>query len=137
MAQACTTSLPAFSTAAWVSCHQRCANAGLRALPTAASNSGAITQSAALTVTGATSLNAGAAPITLSAAANNFQSVALANSGANDVTLVDTNALTLAASSVGRDLALTTGGTLSQTAALVVQHFQRTLGAGGLPTQNE
>ncbi len=80
---------------------------------------GAITQSGALTVTGVTTLAAGAANnITLTNAANNFSTVGI-TSGAN-VSLTDSNALVLGASTVSGNLALTTGGTLSQTGALAV-----------------
>ena len=81
-----------------------------------------ITQTAvAITVPGAAILSAGAGPITLTTAGNDFQStVALSNSGANNVALTDVNALALAASSVGSGtLTVTAGGAITQTGAVV------------------
>ena len=81
-----------------------------------------ITQTAvAITVPGAAILSAGAGPITLTTAGNDFQStVALTNSGANNVALTDVNALALAASSVGSGtLTVTAGGAITQTGAVV------------------
>ena len=70
---------------------------------------GAITQSGALNVTGATTLSAGPAnDITLNSAGNNFSTLGI-TSGRN-VTLLESNALDLGASSVSGNLALTTGG---------------------------
>jgi filamentous hemagglutinin family protein len=83
---------------------------------------GAITQTAGITVGGATTLNAGAAnDITLNNAANNFNSVAV-TTGRN-VSLVDANALTLNASNVTTISAqtlsnnLTLGGNVAATGA--------------------
>ncbi len=76
---------------------------------------GAIAQTGALSIAGTSSFTAGANAITLNNASNDFVgSVALSNSGANAVTLSDTNALTLAASSVGSGvLTLNSGGLLT------------------------
>ena len=79
---------------------------------------GALTDSGALVVAGTTTLAAGAANnITLNNA-NNFSTVSITSG--NDVTLVDTNALTLGASTVSGDLTVTTGGLLNQSGALSV-----------------
>ena len=64
---------------------------------------GALTQSGPLTVTGTTTLAAGAANnITLNNAANNFSTVGITSG--NNVALNDVNALILGASTVSRDL---------------------------------
>ena len=80
---------------------------------------GNLTQSGALNVTGSSTFGVGAGNnVTLSTAANNFSSVAVTN--ANNVTLRDSNALILGASTVSGNLSLTTGGALSQTGAVSV-----------------
>jgi len=80
---------------------------------------GAITQSGALVVTGATTLAAGAAnDITLTNPGNNFSSVGI-TTGKN-VSLVDSNAIVLAASTVSGTLGVTTSGALTQSGALSV-----------------
>src|SRR5204862_2864314 len=80
---------------------------------------GALTQSGALAVTGVTTLVAGAANnITLNNAANNFSTVAVTSG--NNVTLQDSNALILGASTVSGTLDVTTAGALTQSGALVV-----------------
>jgi hypothetical protein len=93
-----------------------------------AGSTGAITQSGPLTVGGTSAITAGAAAITLTNAANNFTgAVSLTNSGANDAAIVDATALVLGQSSVGRNLAVTTGagnvsgtGNLTQTGIVTV-----------------
>ena len=81
--------------------------------------SGAITDSGNVVVTGTTTLAAGAAnDITLNSAGNNFSILGI-TSGRN-VTLVDSNALDLGASSVSGNLSLTTGGAVTQSGALSV-----------------
>ncbi|MCV2357340.1 hypothetical protein LNV09_24635, partial [Paucibacter sp. B2R-40] len=84
----------------------------------ASSNGGAITQAAGgLSVTGTTSANAGAAAITLTEAANNFTgAVAVSNSGANSVAIRDANDVVLAASTVGANLDVASGGHITQVA---------------------
>ena len=68
--------------------------------------SGAITDSGALAVTGATTLAAGSGNnITLDTGTNNFSSVAITTG--NNVTLVDTNAISLAASTISGTLDVT------------------------------
>jgi filamentous hemagglutinin family protein len=81
--------------------------------------SGAITQNGALIVGGATTLAAGAAnDITLATTTNNFASVAVTSG--NNVSLRDTNALTLGGSAVSGNLAVTTNGGLIQSGAIAV-----------------
>jgi trimeric autotransporter adhesin len=80
---------------------------------------GVITDSGNLNVTGTTTLAAGAGnDITLDSAANNFSTVAI-TSGRN-VTLVDSNALDLGASTVSGTLNVTTNGALTQSGPVVV-----------------
>jgi trimeric autotransporter adhesin len=81
---------------------------------------GAVTQSAAVTIGGATSITAGATnDVTLNNTANNFNSVAIVSG--RDVNLVDANALTVSASSVRTIAAqtlsndLTLGGAITAT----------------------
>jgi hypothetical protein len=81
---------------------------------------GAISQTGILTVAGTSSFSAGANPITLMLGNAFTGAVALNNSGANDVSLTDTLPLVMAASSVGRNLSLTSGGAITQTGALIV-----------------
>ena len=81
--------------------------------------SGAITQSGALVVTGAATFAAGAAnSITLNTATNNFSTFAVTNG--NNVSVTDTNAIILGASTVSGNLAVTTTGTITQSGALAV-----------------
>ena len=87
---------------------------------------GAITQSAGGTITasGATTLAAGAAnDITLNAA-NDFGTVVI-TSGRN-VTLNDTNALNLGASTISGNLQVTTAGALTQSGAIVANGAGKT-----------
>ena len=71
---------------------------------------GAITQSGAATVVGTAGFSAGAHAITLTQG-NDFQgAVTVSNSGANDVAVTDTNALTIGGT-VGRDLTISAGAT--------------------------
>ncbi|MES2259000.1 MAG: filamentous hemagglutinin N-terminal domain-containing protein [Pseudomonadota bacterium] len=90
---------------------------------------GALTQSGALSIGGATTLSAGSHAITLTNASNSFTgAVSLSNSGANNVALTSGGALALGASSLGSgSLAITSGGALTQTGALT---------AGGATTIN-
>jgi hypothetical protein len=85
----------------------------------AVTTAGAITQSGALNVTGTATLAAGSGnDITLNNPTNDFSTVGI-TSGRN-ITLVDTNALDLGASTVSGNLALTTGGAVAQSGALNV-----------------
>ena len=93
---------------------------------------GAITDSGNLNVTGTTTLAAGAAnDITLDSVGNNFSTVGV-TSGRN-VTLVDSNALDLGASTVSGTLNVTTGSALTQSGAVTVTGTT-TLAAGALTT---
>ena len=80
---------------------------------------GALTQSGALAVTGATTLAAGAANnITLNNSANNFSTIGITNG--NNVALTDANALDLGASTISGTLNVTTNGAMTQSDALSV-----------------
>jgi hypothetical protein len=75
--------------------------------------SGAITDSGALAVTGTTTLAAGAGNnITLNTAGNDFTGAVSITNG-NDVTLVDTNAITLGAATASGDYSVTSGGDIA------------------------
>ncbi len=88
---------------------------------------GALTQSGTLIVTGVTTLAAGAANITLATATNDFSTVAVTSG--NNVSLRDTNALDLGASTVSGTLGVTTAGAVTQSGALTVTGVT-TLAAG-------
>ncbi len=79
---------------------------------------GAITQAGAVTVAGGTTLAAGVNNITLSNAANNFNTIEITSG--NNVVVTDINALDLGASTIGGTLNVTTGGALTQSGALNV-----------------
>ena len=80
---------------------------------------GAITDSGNVAVTGTTTLAAGAGnDITLDSAGNNFSTVAI-TSGRN-VTLVDSNALNLGASTIAGTLNVTTAGAITDSGNMVV-----------------
>jgi hypothetical protein len=82
---------------------------------------GAITQAGALVVAGTSSFTAGANTITLTNASNNFTgAVSLSNSGSNAVSVTDTNAIVLGASTIGGVLTVVANGTITQTGAVVV-----------------
>lgn len=87
---------------------------------------GAITQSGALTIGGVFTMNPGAANnITLTDASNNFSTATI--TAANDVALVDSNALNLGSgSNISGNLTVTTGGALTDGGAITVS------GASGL-----
>jgi hypothetical protein len=80
---------------------------------------GAMTQNGDLAVTGTTAITAGANNVTLNRAGNDFTGAVSVVSG-NQVSLRDTNALALGASTVSGDLTLQTGGALTQSGALTV-----------------
>ena len=82
------------------------------------SSGGAVTQAAALTVGGTTSVTATGQDVTLGNAANNFTG-AVSVAGRN-VTMVDANALNLGAGTVTGNLAVTAGGAVTNTGALAV-----------------
>ncbi|HSW93044.1 MAG TPA: filamentous hemagglutinin N-terminal domain-containing protein [Gammaproteobacteria bacterium] len=80
---------------------------------------GLLSQSGALTVTGVTTLAAGATnDITLNNTNNDFSRVNVTTG--NNVTLVDTNALILGTSTVSGTYNVTAGGTLSQNGVLTI-----------------
>jgi hypothetical protein len=75
------------------------------------SNGGAITQSANILAGGTTTVSAGAAPITLTMAGNDFQgAMTLSNSGANAVQINDMNNVSIASSTMGGDFTVTANG---------------------------
>jgi hypothetical protein len=82
---------------------------------------GPVTQAGALNVQGATSVSAGANPITLNNVANDFVGdLALQNSGAaTNTTVVDANSLVFAASSIGSGTLSVTAADISQSGAIV------------------
>ncbi|QGJ17343.1 S-layer family protein [Polaromonas sp. Pch-P] len=83
----------------------------------AVNTAGLIDQSGAVTVTGATTLAAGAAnDITLTTATNNFSNVAVTSG--NVVSLRDTNAVALGASTAATSLTVVAGGAITQTGAI-------------------
>jgi len=83
------------------------------------STSGAITQAGALSAGGTSSFSAGSNAITLTNSSNNFSgAIALSNSGAFDVSLTNNTAISLATSSIGRNLTLISGGSITQTGAI-------------------
>ncbi|MEF3191267.1 MAG: filamentous hemagglutinin N-terminal domain-containing protein [Campylobacterales bacterium] len=83
------------------------------------STSGGITDSGTLSVGGTTTLAAGATnDITLNSSDNNFSTVSI--SSGKDVTLVDTNAIDLGASTVSGNLSITAGGAVTDSGALSV-----------------
>jgi len=83
-------------------------------------DNGAVTQTAALTVTGATSITAGVGNnITLSNAGNNFGGAVSIVTG-NNVILVDSNALDLGGSTVSGNLTITAGGAITDSGNLLV-----------------
>ena len=92
---------------------------------------GAITDSDALSVTGTTTLSAGANDITLDTASNNFSTVAITSG--KKVTLVDLNSIDLGSSSISDNLNVTAGGAITDTGASVVTAHDMVLsGQGGI-----
>src|SRR5206468_3039846 len=80
-------------------------------------SNGAISQTGALTVPVSASFSAGANSINLTTngASNSFTgAVLLSDSGTNDVSLTNSIALSLGASTIGRNLTLVSGGSISQ-----------------------
>ncbi len=85
---------------------------------------GAISQSGAIVVGGTSSFSAGshAIDLTTNGSGNSFTgAITLANTGANDVTITNSIATALAASTVGNNIAVISGGAISQSGAVVVQ----------------
>src|SRR5262249_13945745 len=86
-----------------------------------------ITDSGNVVVAGLTTLSAGAANnITLDSAGNNFSTVSVVSG--NNVTIVDSNALDLGASTIGNTLTVTTGGALTQSGAILETTLAITIG---------
>jgi len=83
-------------------------------------NTGALTQAGALTVSGTSSFSVGAHPITLTQNNSFGGAVTVSNSGSNNVALTSSGALQLAASTVGQNLTVISGGAITQTGALTV-----------------
>ncbi|MCJ7601643.1 MAG: filamentous hemagglutinin N-terminal domain-containing protein, partial [Desulfobulbaceae bacterium] len=105
---------------------------GITADTLSLTTSGAITDSSASTISGATTLAAGAGnDITLDTATNDFNSVGITSG--NNVTLVDQNAIDLSASTVSGDLNVTSSGAITDSGALTVTGAT-TLAAGAANT---
>lgn len=81
---------------------------------------GTITQNQAILSAGTANLSSGANAITLTNASNDFGTIALTNTGANNISIRDVDGLIFGSSSVGGDLTVVTDGQMTQTAALVV-----------------
>lgn len=81
-------------------------------------SSGAMTDSGAFTIGGTATLNSGAAAITFNTAGNDFSTVAIPS--ASNVTLVDTNAIDLATSTLSGLLSLTSNGAVTQSGVLTI-----------------
>ena len=80
---------------------------------------GAITQSGAITATGAANVfNASGSDVTLANSANNFGSVTFTS--VQNATIADANAIAFGASTLTRGLTVNAGGNVTQTGALVV-----------------
>ncbi len=89
---------------------------------------GAVTDSGNIIIGGATTIAAGSTNnITLDTASNDFNSVGITSG--NDVALVDTNGIDLAASTVSGTLTVTSGGAMTDSGALAVTGVT-TLAAG-------
>ena len=81
-------------------------------------SSGAITQTGALTVPGASSFSASTNPITLTQSNNFTGAVSLSNSSTNNVSVTNSGALVIGASSIGQNLSLIAGGTISESGVI-------------------
>ena len=81
--------------------------------------SGGITQTAALVITGTTSIYAGTNNVTLNHASNDFTG-AVSVVSANNVLLRDTNAIDLGTSTVGGTLGVTANGAITESGSLTV-----------------
>ncbi len=84
-----------------------------------ATAAGGLTGSGALSVAGTTLLTAGSASDIVLDGANNFGGTVTVTNG-RDVTLRDTGALDLGASSIGRNLSITAGGALTDSGNLAI-----------------
>ena len=79
---------------------------------------GAIIQTGVLTIPGTSSFSAGAHAITLTKNNALTGAVALSNSGTNDVSLTTSGAMQLATSTIGRNLTLIAGGSITQSGVI-------------------
>lgn len=103
-------------------------NAGNNFTATTTGIGSSITQNGILTISGTSSFDAAANAITLTNTANSLTgAVSLTNSGANDVSLVNNDALILGTSSIGQNLNLTANGSISQTGAVTASSGTTTL----------
>ncbi len=93
----------------------------------AVSAGGTITQSGAATVPGTSSFAAGSNAITLTQANDFGGAVLLNNAGANNVAVVNAAALVLGTSSIGQNLALTAGGSITETGPIAANGGTTTL----------
>ncbi|MBT7924755.1 MAG: hypothetical protein HN627_10885, partial [Opitutae bacterium] len=94
--------------------------------------SGDVSQTGALDVDGISDIAAGSNAITLTEVANDFTgAVSLSNTGANDVSITDANALNLGTVSVGQDLTVTTtGGALTDSGNVSVVGLAQIVATG-------
>ncbi len=82
---------------------------------------GNITQNNALSVQGASRFNAGAGSVTLTNPSNNFiGGLTLTNSGNNDISVANNNLIQFDTVNIGKDLFVTTSGSVTQVNALTV-----------------
>ena len=81
-------------------------------------SSGAISETGALTVPGTSSFSASANAITLTQTNNFTGAVSLSNSSTNNVSVINSGALVIGLSSIGENLSLTAGGSISETGAI-------------------
>src|SRR5690606_5107194 len=80
---------------------------------------GDITQTGELIIAGTTTIDAGANAITLTNADNDFTgAVSLSNSGANDISLTDSNAIELGTSNIGSGALTITAVGVTQSGAI-------------------
>ncbi|MEK7217053.1 MAG: hypothetical protein AAB289_15825, partial [Chloroflexota bacterium] len=97
---------------------------------------GAVTQNGSLTIGGTTLVTAGANAITLTTGTNNFTgAVTLSNTGANNASITDANALTLGTLTLGGDLTATSTGALNLGAGTVAGNLVASTNAAGAVTQ--
>jgi len=80
----------------------------------AVTTSGAIVQTGVLTIPGTSSFTAGANAITLTQANNFTGAVSLSNSSTNNVSVTNSGALVIGTSSIGQNLSLIAGGSISE-----------------------
>ena len=90
-----------------------------------------ITQLVAINVTGASSFSAGANAITLTQNNSLTGAITLSNSGANNVQLTNATATSLAASTVGQNLTVSSTGAITETGVLTVPGTLTTNSATG------